>query len=116
MSLISLQTVRQIGKELGRALDNRRFRANVYFDLTSVRCFAEDDLVGRRLRLGLKVEMAVLEQDPRCRMISLDPDTGEHDPEVFRKVARAHEAFAGAYCAVLVEGVLFEGDAVEVID
>jgi hypothetical protein len=49
-------------------------------------------------------------------MISLDPDTGEHDPEVLRKVVQAHGAFAGVYCAVLVEGVLSAGDAVEVID
>jgi uncharacterized protein YcbX len=59
---------------------------------------------------------AVLERDPRCKMISLDPDTGEHDPEVLRKVARAHDAFAGVYCAVLVEGVLTEGDPVELLD
>jgi hypothetical protein len=49
-------------------------------------------------------------------MISLDPDTGEHNPEVLRKVAHAHEAFAGVYCAVLVEGVFSVGDPVEVVD
>jgi DNA-binding MarR family transcriptional regulator len=32
----------------------------------------------------------VLERDPRCKMISLDPDTSEHNPEVLRKVAQAH--------------------------
>lgn len=31
-------------------------------------------------------------------------------------VARAHEALAGIYCAVLVEGVVSVGDAVEVVD
>lgn len=49
-------------------------------------------------------------------MILLHPGTGEHDAEVFRKVARAHEAFAGVYCAVLVEDVLSEGDMIEVIE
>src|SRR3712207_4830749 len=33
LSLISLQTVRQIGEELGGPVDKRRFRANVYVDL-----------------------------------------------------------------------------------
>ncbi len=60
--------------------------------------------------------IAVLERDPRCKLISLDPDTGEHNPKVFRQVAQAHEAFAGVYCAVLVEGMLSVGDVVEVID
>ena len=116
VSLISLQTVQQIGEELGRTVDKRRFRSNVYLDLASKRGFAEEELVGRKLRLGSKAVVAVLERDPRCKMISLDPDTGEHDPEVLRQVAQAHEAFAGVYCAVLVEGVLSPGDPVEVVD
>jgi len=116
VSLVSLQTVRQVEEELGRPVDKRRFRANVYLDLTSGRGFSEDELVGRKLRLGPKAVVAVLERDPRCKMVSLDPDTGEHDPEVLRKVAQAHEAFAGVYCAVLVEGMLSAGDAVEVVD
>jgi uncharacterized protein YcbX len=115
VSLISLQTVRQIEQELGSPIDKRRFRANIYLNLRSDDGFAEDELVGRTLRLGSKAVIAVLERDPRCKMISLDPDTGEHNPEVLRKVAQRHEAFAGVYCAVLVEGVLSVGDAVDVV-
>lgn len=55
----------------------------------------------------------VLERDPRCKMISLDPDTGEHNPEILRKVAKSHDNFAGVYCAVLVEGLLKKGDSIE---
>jgi uncharacterized protein YcbX len=116
VSLISLQTVRQLEEELGIPLDERRFRANIYLDLASNRAFAEDELVGRKLRLGSKGVVAVLERDLRCKMISLDPDTGEHNPEVLRRVAQAHEALAGVYCAVLVEGVLSVGDSVEIVD
>jgi uncharacterized protein YcbX len=116
VSLISLQTLSRIGDELGVPVDKRRFRSNIYFNLTSNQGFAEDELVGRRLRLGPKAVVAVLERDPRCKMISLDPDTGEHNPEVLRKVAQAHGAFAGVYCAVLVEGILSVGDSVEVFD
>ena len=116
VSLISLQTLGRIGEELGAPVDKRRFRANVYVNLTGGGGFAEDEWVGRRLRIGPKAVVAVLERDPRCKMISLDPETGGHDPAVLRKVAQAHEAFAGVYCAVLVEGVLTAGDSIEVID
>ena len=116
VSLISLQTVRQLESELGAPVDKRRFRANVYLDLASGVGFAEDELVGRRLRIGSHAVIMVLERDPRCKMISLDPDTGEHDPQVFRKVARSHSNFAGVYCAVLVEGVLTKGDPIELLD
>jgi uncharacterized protein YcbX len=116
VSLISLQTVRQVEAESGIPIDKRRFRANVYFNLASGYGFAEDELVGRRLRIGSSAVIMVLERDPRCKMISLDPDTGEHNPEVLRKVAQAHEALAGVYCAVLVEGILTESDSIELLD
>lgn len=116
VSLISLQTIRQVESELGIPLDKRRFRANVYFDLASGNGFAEDALVGRRLRIGSRAEIMVLERDPRCKIMSLDPDTGEHNPEVLRQVARAHDAFAGVYCAVLIEGMITVGDSIEMID
>ncbi len=116
VSLISLQTVKQIGLELGTPVDKRRFRSNVYIDLASDTGFAEDNFVGRKLRFSSGAMIMVLERDPRCKMISLDPDTGEHTPEILRKVAQAHDAFAGVYCAVLVEGILKTGDSIELLD
>ena len=116
VSLISLQTIRQLEAEVGIPLDKRRFRANVYVNLASDYGFAEDEWVGRKLRIGSSAMMMVLERDPRCKTVSLDPDTGEHNPEVLRKVAQAHAAFAGVYCAVLVEGILRESDSIELLD
>jgi len=115
VSVIGLQTVRQVEAEVGAALDKRRFRANVYLDFDAGSGFGEDQLVGRRLRIGPAAEVLVLERDPRCKMISLDPDTGGHDPEVLRNVARSHEACAGVYCAVVVEGAVSKGDPVEAV-
>ena len=116
VSLISVQTVQQVEEELDIPIDKRRFRANVYLNLASNDGFAEDELVGRRARIGSNAEIAILERDPRCKMISLDPDTGEHNPEVLRKVAKAHANFAGVYCAVLVEGVLTKDDSIHLLD
>jgi uncharacterized protein YcbX len=116
VSLISLQTVRQVEAELGLRLDKRRFRANIYLNLASDYGFAEDAWVGRKLRIGSSAVIMVLERDPRCKMISLDPDTGEHNPEVLRKIAQAHAAFTGVYCAVLVEGILTKSDSVELLE
>ena len=116
VSLISLQTIQQLETELDIPLDKRRFRANIYLDLESGSGFEEDKMVGRELRIGPSAVVMVLERDPRCKMISLDPETGEHNPQVLRKVAEAHEAFAGVYCAVLVEGILTRGDAIELLD
>lgn len=116
ISMISLQTIQQVEAELGIPIDKRRFRANVYLNLASNYGFAEDEFVGDKLRIGSRAEIMVLERDPRCKMISLDPDTGEHNPEILRIVAQEHSAFAGIYCAVLVEGILMKGDSVVLLD
>lgn len=116
VSMISLETIWQIEAEMGKAVDKRRFRANIYVNLASGKGFGEDEWVGRRIRIGQTAEIMVLERDPRCKMISLDPDTGEHNPEIFRKVVQEHGNYAGVYCAVLVEGLVTRGSSIEVVD
>ncbi len=115
-SLFSLQTARQLSEELGVELGTQRFRANAYVDLRSDAGFGENTWVGRRLRIGAKAEIAVTDRDPRCKMITLDPDTGLANPEVMRRVARDHGGTAGVYCAVVVEGVIREGDEIALVD
>jgi hypothetical protein len=116
VSIFSLQSARQLAEETGKPIDKRRFRANVYVDLTSGGGFAENEFVGRSLRIGPKVVVRILERDARCVMITLDPDTTEKTPEILKKVAQAHEGMAGVYGAVIAEGMLHKGDPVEVLD
>jgi uncharacterized protein YcbX len=116
VSLISMQTVRRLEAETEIPLDKRRFRANIYADLSTESGFAEDGFVGRTLRIGSQAVVAVLERDPRCTVISLDPDTGEHNPAILRNVVKAHDNYAGVYCAVLVEGRIAEGDSITLLD
>jgi MOSC domain-containing protein len=116
VSIFSLQSARQLSEETGTPVDKRRFRANIYVDLTSAEGFAENEFVGRSLRIGPKMVVRILERDARCMMITLDPDTGEKTPALLKKVAQAHDGMAGVYGAVLVEGMLRKGDSVEVLD
>ena len=116
VSIFSLQSARQLAEETDTPVDKRRFRANIYVDLTSAEGFAENEFVGRSLRIGPKVVVRILERDPRCVMITLDPDTGEKSPAILKKVAQAHDGMAGVYGAVLVEGTLRKGDPVEVLE
>src|SRR5262249_10027706 len=88
VSLLSVQSARRVGEELGTSVDQRRFRANIYLDFHAASGFVENEFVGRSLRIGSKVVIALLERDPRCVMITLDPDTGESKPEFLRQVAQ----------------------------
>jgi uncharacterized protein len=116
VSIFSLQSARQLSEETETLVDKRRFRANIYLDLTSQNGFGEDELVGRQVRIGPKVVVQVLERDPRCAMITLDPDTSDRTPAVLKKIAQAHEGTAGVYGAVIVEGMVRKGDAVELLE
>ena len=116
ISIFAVQSAKKLDEEAGVDVDKRRFRANVYLDLQSAKGFEENGFVGRSLRIGLKVVVAILERDPRCMMITLDPDTAEKTPAILKKVAQAHDGFAGVYGAILVEGMIRKGDSVELLD
>src|SRR5438093_10565842 len=65
VSIFSLQSARQLAEETGTPVDKRRFRANVYVDLTSGGGFVENEFVGKSLRIGPKAVVTVLERDAR---------------------------------------------------
>jgi uncharacterized protein len=115
ISIFALQSAKKLGEEVGLDVDKRRFRANVYLDLQSAKAFEENEFVGRSLRIGPKVVVLILERDPRCMMITLDPDTAEKTPSILKKVAQAHDGLAGVYGAVLAEGMVHKGDSVELL-
>ena len=115
LSIFAVQSARKLGEETGTNVDKRRFRANVYLDLNSSWGFVEDAFVGKTLRIGPKVVVSVVERDPRCMMITLDPDTAEKSPAILKAVAQAHEGMAGVYGAVLAEGMIHKGDSVELL-
>jgi uncharacterized protein YcbX len=121
VSLFSVQTARRIGAETGFAVETRRFRANVVLDLRDeaggdAPGFAEDGFVGRTLRIGERAMVAVLDRDPRCKMIALDPDTAAMDGAILKCVGQGHEGRAGVYGAVLVEGTVRPDDPVVCLD
>ena len=60
--------------------------------------------------------LAIVDRDPRCKMITLDPDSAEANPEVIRQVSRAHDGKAGIYAAVVVEGTIRPGDPIAMLD
>jgi uncharacterized protein len=112
VSLFGNATSGALGEELGMRIDRRRFRANFYADWSDGGPYRENGLVGRTLQVGERLRIAVLERDPRCKMITLDPDTGREEARVLRHVTKAHDGTAGVYAAVLVEGMVRKCDPI----
>ncbi len=115
ISLFGNASVRALGDELGMKMDRRRFRANFYADWSQDRPYRENELVGRTLQLGDRLRIAILERDPRCKMITIDPETGQTERRILRHVNEAHGCAAGVYAAVLVEGIARKGDPIYLI-
>jgi MOSC domain-containing protein YiiM len=53
----------------------------------------------------------VTEQDQRCLMITLDPETGEATPAVLKAAGQLNGAYAGVYASVLSAGRVTVGDS-----
>ena len=115
ISLISHQTVDQLSEEIGSPLKPERFRANFNVDWTDQSGFFEDSLVGKRLRIGEQVELALTDRDPRCKMITLDPSTAQALPELLKHVLAEHSGCVGVYGSVVREGFVQPGDPIEVL-
>ena len=115
ITLFSLQTVAQLGEELEMSMDKRRFRSNFYIDWSDKGGFGEDELVGKKIQIGDTVEMMVIEKDPRCKFITIDPETADTNPSILRHVTKNYGGFAGVYAAVLKEGIVNKGDKIVIL-
>ena len=94
-------------------LDKRRFRANFYIEWDNQDDpFYEMTLVGKTLKIGDHLEVAIVERDPRCSMITLDPDTAEPARKLLPLLARNHGGDAGVFAAVLNRGRVNKGDRI----
>lgn len=112
VSIFSTDTRQALEKETGMTLDPRRFRANLYVAWNNREAFFEDTLIGKTLQIGEKLTLMASKKDPRCTIITFDPDTAEQSPELLRHVALQHENCAGVYAVVLRESVVSRGDAI----
>jgi uncharacterized protein len=110
LSLISTQSIAALGALAGRELDPQRFRPNLLID-TSEGAFSEEAWVGSVLRIG-GIRMRIDEQDERCVILNVDPDTAERDPIVLRTLARERKARIGVYGSTVQPGRVAVGDPV----
>jgi len=116
VTLFSLQTVGQLADETGIDVHKLQFRSNLYVDWAGKGGFYEDELVGRRVTVGDKVELMVVERDPRCKFITIHPETAETTPALLKHVNRTRDGFAGVYAAVIKEGPVKAGDEIALVD
>ncbi|MCI0753603.1 MOSC domain-containing protein [Teichococcus vastitatis] len=113
ISLINLASLEAVEKATGLQLDPLRFRANVYF--TGLPAWAEFNWIGQEVLLG-SARLSVFKRTVRCPATQVNLRTGERDADV-PKLLREHFGHAdlGVHAAVVEEGRVAVGDALEVL-
>ena len=92
--------------------DRRRFRPNLV--IGGVPGLTERQWEGAQLRIG-KVVIGMEDLRSRCIMTTFDPDTGEQDLGVLRKIKKDFNSRLGLNSYVVASGRVSVGDAVELI-
>ncbi|WP_394844175.1 MOSC domain-containing protein [Pendulispora brunnea] len=108
VSIINLETVRELSRAAGAELDPLRFRGNVYLD--GLAAWGELALVGRRIRIG-DAELEVIRPIDRCKATSVNPSTAAVDVHVPLVLARTFgHVFCGVYARIVRPGRAAVGD------
>ena len=115
ISVITSDTVREIGRLAGRSADIRRFRPNIVVRSTRAVRFEEDQWLGGVLTFGEADDapaVTVTTRDLRCVMVNFDPDGGSRAPEMMKAVVRANQNNAGIYGTVTRVGRVAVGQTI----
>ena len=98
ISVVNLNSVRDLEIKLGRPIDPLRFRANVYVE--GWPAWSERELAPEaRVRLGTAAT-EVVKSIRRCVATHVNPDTGERDIEILNAL---HEFYGHVYCGVYLK-------------
>ena len=115
ISVITIDTVREITRLAGQRSDVRRFRPNVVVRVLRSAPFQEDGWVGGVLSFGEGDEapaVTVTMRDVRCSMVNYDPDSASPAPEVLKAVVRVNQNNAGVYGTVTRIGQVAVGQPI----
>lgn len=118
VSLVTSMSLTQLADEVGEYVDGARFRATFQLDGDELTPHAEDEWLGRRLRLGT-AEIEVRSIIPRCPVIDLDPDSGVPDLALLKGLAgyrREQQLGFGVDAVVTVPGRVSTGDSAVLAD
>ena len=116
VSICSEASIDALRANSGEAsIEERRFRPNFY--ISGCDAHGEDAWIGGRVRMGAAV-VHVAMADPRCAIITHDPDTGERDMSTLKMIAayrpmESKEVNFGVYAGVETPGEIAVGDIVE---
>ena len=94
----------------------KRFRPNLLVATTKQRsCFAENEWVGKTLRIGSEVLIKITGNTGRCVMTTLPQGELPPDTGILRTAAQHNQAFVGVYAEIVRGGMMYRGDEIRMV-
>ena len=110
VSILGLESVRDLERVLRVAVDPTRFRANIHVE--ALPAWSEFGWVGREIRIG-GARLRVVDRIERCAATNVDPRSGQRDVNIPRALEDAYgHAECGVYADVVDGGEIALGDGV----
>lgn len=109
--IVTGSSLREVERMWGKALDRRRFRANLLIELSEDKPFAETKWLNRRIAIG-SAAFRIDEPCERCTVVTLDPDLLHKDPSLLNLLHRQTGLTFGVYASVVAKGGIAVGDPV----
>lgn len=114
VSLLNLNSLRDLGQRIGRDLDPLRLRGNIW--LEDLAAFEDHAWVGKHIRMGDDgPEFEVLKPIVRCVATHVNPETAERDIDICTALWEnyAHRD-CGIYARIVKGGTVKPGDVLHV--
>jgi len=112
ISIINLDSVRDLERVTRQPVDPIRFRGNLMID--GARPWQEFDWIGREITLG-ETRLSVVEPIGRCAATNVDPATGERDLNIPKTLMSGFgHSKCGVYARVESGGSVTLGDTISV--
>ena len=110
----------------GGRIEARRFRPNIMLDTTGMKCFIENNWVGKTMKLGSSLRLQITDPCPRCVMPTLAQGDLPQDSGIFKNAIAKNKPMVpfagkalpsvGVYARVLTPGWIKRGDAITIED
>jgi uncharacterized protein YcbX len=102
ISLINLESIRDLERVIGKPLDPLRFRANLYVE--GLPAWAEMAWIGEEVTIG-GMPLKAVEAIERCAATTVNPESAERDINVPKALQRGYRHNCmGVYCEVVQAG------------
>ncbi len=110
--LVTTAALAALGRAHGAGVDARRMRCNLLVDTPDLDGFAEEEWLGRQLRVGPDVVLRVVAPMPRCVMVNASTRDLDADPDLLKTITRANDGSIGVLAEVVHPGAITLGDPV----